>query len=93
MKRFAEAHLWRFAGRQHSSDGRFAFEKYGTGHSQAGFLSIFAGYDHPVSELVIMQSIPWIVNDQNEDGSWGEGSNKDGSTLAIISALESVELL
>jgi hypothetical protein len=93
MRRFAEAHLWRFAGRQHSSDGRFAVEKYGTGHSQVGFLSIFARYDHPVSRLVIMRSIPWIINDQNEDGSWGEEPNKDGSTLAVISALKSVELL
>ena len=93
MRRFAEAHLWRFAGRQHSSDGRFAAEKYGTGHSQAGFFSIFAGYDHPVSKLVIMRAIPWVINDQNEDGSWGEESNKDGSTLAIIGALKSVELL
>ncbi len=93
MRRFAEAHLWRFAGRQHSSDGRFAVEKYGTGHSQAGFLSIFARYDHPVSKLVVMRSIPWIINDQNEDGSWGEEPNKDGSTLAVISALKSVELL
>jgi len=93
MRRFAEAHLWRFAGRQHSGDGRFAVEKYGTGHSQAGFLSIFAAYDHPASKLVMMRAIPWIINDQNEDGSWGEESNRDGSTLAVISALKSVELL
>ncbi len=90
MKRFAEAHLWRFAGQQHSPDGRFPEERGGYGLVQAGLLDLFARYDHPVSKAAIMRSIPWILDSQNEDGSWGEEPRKEASTLAILSALVSV---
>jgi len=51
------------------------------------------GYDHPMSKVVKMRSIPWIVKNQNEDGSWGDKSNKDGLTLAVICALRSIGLI
>jgi len=95
IKRYAVAHLWRFAGRQHSADGRYTgnhTEGYFS-HSQAGFLSLFASYDHSVSKVAIMRSIPWIVNNQNRDGSWGNEPNKDSPTLAVISALKNVGLI
>ena len=90
MRRFAEAHLWRFAGNQHSSNGESAPEKYGTGFPQSGILQLFASYDHPVSKAVIMRAIPWIVDSQNEDGSWGEEQSKDASTFAVLNALVSL---
>jgi bifunctional DNA-binding transcriptional regulator/antitoxin component of YhaV-PrlF toxin-antitoxin module len=90
MKRFAEAHLWRFAGQQQSLDGRFPEERGGYGLLQAGLLDLFARYDHPASKAAIMRAIPWILGSQNEDGSWGEEPRKDASTLAILSALVSV---
>jgi hypothetical protein len=90
MRRFAEAHLWRFASRQLAPNGTFAKESYGTGFDQAGILEAFARYDHPVSKVVVMRSLPWIVTAQNEDGSWGEDPRRDVSTLAIVSALSSV---
>ena len=93
LRRLLEAYLWRFAGRQQPPEGRFGIEKHGTGYSQMGFLSLFASYDHPVSKAVIMRSIPWIVNSQNKDGSWGEERNKDASTLAAIVALKSIGFL
>jgi len=93
LRRFAEAHLWRFAGLQHSADGQFAFERYGSGHSQAGFLKIFAGYDCPVADVVVFRSLPWILDSQNNDGSWGDGSNKNAETLAIIIALTRINLI
>jgi hypothetical protein len=40
---------------------------------------------------VVLRAVPWIVENQNEDGSWGEEPNKDVSTLAILRALESVK--
>jgi len=96
MRRLAEAHLWRFAGRQQSADGRFTGrypEKYFR-HSQAGYIDLFARYDHPVSRIVIMRTIPWIINNQNEDGSWGDTEeDKDTSTLSVISALGRIELI
>jgi hypothetical protein len=96
MRRLAEAHLWRFAGRQHSADGRFTGkypEKYFR-LSQAGYLDLFASYDHPVSRVVIMRTMPWIISNQNEDGSWGDkAEDKDASTLSVIGALRRVELV
>jgi len=91
MRRLVEAYLWRFGARQHPPDGRLGLEKYGTGYSQTGFLSLFASYDHTVSKVVITRSIPWIIKSQNEDGSWGDETNKDPSTLAVITALKSIE--
>lgn len=90
MRRFAEAHLWRFASQQHAPNGEFAVERYGSGFGQAGMLQVFASYDHPASKVVIMRSLPWIADAQNEDGSWGEEPRKDASTLAILNALVSL---
>ena len=90
MRRFAEAHLWRFAGKQHGAKGEFAPERYGSGFSQAGFLYLFSHYDHPASKVVVLRALPWIVETQNEDGSWGEEGNTDATTLAIVAALLSL---
>lgn len=90
MRRFAEAHLWRFASRQQAPDGVFPVERYGTGFDQAGILEAMSRYDHPASKVTVMRAIPWIVEAQNEDGSWGEGSTRDVTTLAIVNALLSV---
>ena len=90
MRRFAEAHLWRFAGKQRGPKGEFAPERYGSGFSQAGFLYLFGCYDHPASKAVIMRALPWIVDAQNEDGSWGEKGAKDASTMAVVTALLSI---
>jgi len=89
-RRFAEAHLWRFASRQHAADGSFPAESYGSGLSQAGFLELFARYDHPVSKVVVLKALPWIVEAQNTDGSWGEQENVDATTLAVLQALLSL---
>lgn len=89
-RRFAEAHLWRFASRQHAADGTFLVEGYGSGLSQAGLLELFARYDHPVSKVVVLRALPWIVEAQNENGSWGRKGNAGATTLAILSALLSV---
>jgi hypothetical protein len=94
MRRYAEAHLWRFASRQQAPDGLFPEESYGTGLTRTGFLQLFARYDHPASKVAIMRALPWIVAAQNEDGSWGEGGGKDVATYAALSALASLgELL
>jgi hypothetical protein len=89
-RQFAEAHLWRFASRQHAADGSFPHESYGSGLSQAGFLDLFARYDHPLSKVVILRALPWIVDAQNEDGSWGEAKTVDATTLAVLKALHSL---
>jgi hypothetical protein len=90
MRRFAEAHLWRFASRQRAPNGEFAKERHGSGFPQEGILGAVARYDHPTSKVIVWRSLPWIVEAQNEDGSWGQGAYKDGSTLAVLNALDSV---
>jgi hypothetical protein len=90
MRRFAEAHLWRFAGKQHGSKGEFPPERYGSGFSQAGFLYLFGCYDHPASKVVVLRALPWIVDTQNENGSWGSKGCADAATLAVVSALLSL---
>lgn len=87
MRRYAAAHLWRFAGIQRPATGRFPDEDYGTGFGPYGILEAFARYDHRASRVVITRSLPWIVEGQNEDGSWGETPKKDVATLAVMNAL------
>ncbi len=88
VHRAAAAHLWRFAGTQ-QQDGRFTEGTEGVGYcpSHAHMLQVFSGYDHPASSVAIMRSVPWIIDNQQPDGSWGEDTNKDPSTLAVIQAL------
>jgi hypothetical protein len=90
MRRFAEAHLWRFASRQRAPSGEFAKEKHGSGFPQEGILEAVARYDHPASKVIVWRALPWIVEAQNEDGSWGQEPYRDGATLAVLSALGSV---
>jgi hypothetical protein len=90
MRRFAEAHLWRFASIQRSADGQFPRERYGTGFGQIGILRAVARYDHPASKVMVMRALPWIVDSQSEDGSWGDDPDRDVSTLSVIEALLSL---
>jgi hypothetical protein len=87
---FAEAHLWRFACIQRPEDGTFPAERYGTGFHQAGILQAVARYNHPVSKVMVLRALPWIVQNQNADGSWGEGKRKDVETYAVVYALLSL---
>jgi hypothetical protein len=89
-RRYAEAHLWRFAGLQCGPDGAFPAERYGTGFDLIGILEAISRYEHPASRVVVMRALPWIVEAQNEDGSWGEGADADASTLAALRALLSL---
>ena len=91
-RRFAEAHLWRFAGLQRAG-GTFPEESYGSGFSQIGILEAVARYDRPASHVILMRALPWIAEAQNADGSWGKESRKDVETLAAIRALLRLDLL
>ena len=95
LKRLAEAHLWETAGGQHSQDASYSgkYAKRYFKSPQAAFLQIFARYDHPASKVAIMRMIPWIIRNQNKDGSWGTEKTKDAATLAIVSALHTVGLI
>jgi hypothetical protein len=51
---------------------------------QLVLLQIFSRYNHPVTRLVILRALPWILNNQNKDGSWGKEPYKDVATLAVV---------
>ena len=85
VRRAAAVHLWRFASVQRPDDGRFPQGEYVP--SQAHMLQVFSGYDHPASRVAIVRSIPWIIDNQHPDGSWGEDDRQDASTLAVVRAL------
>ncbi|UCH42825.1 MAG: hypothetical protein JSW16_08480 [Dehalococcoidales bacterium] len=92
-RRVAEAHLWRFTGLQNTPDGKFSSPFGERWFSKAGYLEIIAGYDMPVAKVAIFRSIPWILENQNEDGSWGEEPERESATLAVIKALRNVKLI
>ncbi len=90
VRRYASAHLWRFAGIQRA-DGTFPRERHGTGYTPIGILGLFARYDHSAAPIVLMRALPWLVEAQNEDGSWGEGDRAGAATLTVLQALRSLE--
>jgi len=92
-RRVAEAHLWRFAGLQNTPDGRFSSPLGELWHSHAWYLQVFSGYDTPVAKVAILRSAPWILENQNEDGSWGAGPERESATLAVVKALRRVGLI
>jgi hypothetical protein len=97
MRRFAEAHLWRFASRQRP-DGTFPPERYGTGFGWIGTLGLFARFDHPVAKLVILRAVPRLVDTQQPDGSWQQPvkvgrqtyAREDAATRTVIGCLRRV---
>ncbi|HEY94184.1 MAG TPA: hypothetical protein G4O15_04540 [Dehalococcoidia bacterium] len=92
-RRMAEAHLWRFAGLQHGTDGEFASGITLNYLAETEFLEIFSCYDTAIARVVLLRSIPWIRKHQNEDGSWGEGKEKERATLAVIKTLNKLNLI
>jgi len=89
-RRLAEAHLWRFATRQDPETGHFPDERYGTGLTELGIIDMFARFDTPISRLVILRAVPWIVEAQNGDGSWGAEGRRDAETLAALRSVNTV---
>ena len=56
-------------------------------------LDMFARCSHPAAQVGIMRNIPWIIDNQNPDGSWGSDQDNDASTLAVVQALLNVREL
>ena len=85
LKKILEIYLWNYAGLQNNEDGSFNTNPERTFTDlQFILLQIFSRYDHPVSRLVILRALPWIINNQNKDGSWGKEPYKDIATLVVV---------
>jgi len=90
FRSFAESGIWEIASNQHAPDGHFPL--YQRFHdNQAALLDTVSRYDIPVAKVFVLRSMPWIINTQNKDGSWGAEPHKDAVTLAIVKALLSVK--
>jgi len=90
LKKAAEAYLWTLASVQRPPDGAFPQTKNFV-CDQAMLMAVFVQYRHRVAQAAILRAIPWVVDNQNECGSWGEEPYEDITTLAIIRALVSVK--
>ncbi len=86
VKAFIEPHVWKFAARQ-SMNGHFDYKHVG----KFFYIDLFALFEMTVAKAAIMRSIPWIIEAQNPDGSWGEGDNVGASTLAVVRAVDSIK--
>jgi len=85
LRGLVEVHLWHLVSFQ---DRQGAFR--GRGHftdPTIFMLDLLSRYDHPVAALGILRAVPWMLRNQNEDGSWGEEPYKDSATLVILEAL------
>ena len=89
IRKFAEANLWELVVKQNGRAGRGpGWDRYYCGY--AGLLQVFAAFDHLAATIGIMKWIPWMVEAQNPDGSWGEEAHRDAATFAVVSALHRV---
>lgn len=86
LKALIEAHVWRFAAKQ-SLNGHFDYKHAG----KYFYIDLFALFDMAAAKAAVMRSVPWIIEAQNTDGSWGEGDHAGASTLAVVRALDSVK--
>ena len=91
LRRIVNVNLWGFTG-------SLNFQHYDVSDSPERrfsdwdlfLLHIFARNDHPASMLVILRALPWIIDYQNKDGSWGSEYAKDATTCVIVDVLQSL---
>ena len=90
LRRRAEAHIGNIVGRQRPNgtidDGRSNRFLY---NSQAIFLRTIAAFDGPIARVGVLRYIPWVIDSQNKDGSWGDVEHAEATTLAVVQSLVS----
>ena len=93
--RLAESHLWRFVvalyNAYNNPYGMDELIKYSL--SPYSFLNLFSKYDTTAARLGILLSLPWIIENQNEDGTWGNPKTKNSATIAVIQALKNIDYI
>jgi len=93
--RLAESHLFRFVvalyNAYNNPYGMDELVKYSL--SPYTFLSVFSKYDTMAAKIGILVSLPWIIKNQNMDGTWGNEETKECATLAVIQALKRIDFI
>ncbi|HUT81018.1 MAG TPA: hypothetical protein VMZ29_07430 [Candidatus Bathyarchaeia archaeon] len=93
IRRYAEAHLKRFVVRFFNALNypNGLTELMNNGLSPFIILSTFAKYNSVIAKLGIILAIPWLIENQNEDGTWGDKVlSKESATLTVLEALRRI---
>ena len=91
LKKILELFLWNYAAVQNFKDGTFTSHPQRTfTDMQLAFLQLYSNYDYPIAKLVLLRALPWIINNQNKDGSWGQQPHKDIATYIVVRSLISL---
>lgn len=92
LRTLVRAYLWRFAAVQNAPGGTFGgsnLRQY-FHEGQFGVLSVLCRHDHLPARLAIMRLLPWLMDAQNPDGSWGDGDYVDRATHVALASLARV---
>jgi hypothetical protein len=88
LKKILEVYLWYYAALQNFKDGAFTLNLHRSFiDMQLAFLQLYSNYDYAIAKLVFLRALPWIINNQNKDGSWGKEPYKDIATLIVIRSI------
>ncbi len=93
IRRYAEAHLKRFVVRFFNAlnNPNGLVELMNNGLTPYIILKTLAKYNTTIAKLGIILAIPWLIENQNEDGSWGEKEySKENATIAVLEALRRI---
>ena len=86
-----ELFLWNYAAVQNFKDGTFTPDPQRTFiDTQLAFLQLYSNYNHTITKLVLLRALPWIINNQNKDGSWSKEPYKDIATYIVVRSLVSL---
>jgi hypothetical protein len=88
LKKILELFLWNYAAVQNYKDGTFTLHPQRTfTDMQLAFLQIYSNYDYTIARLALLRALPWIINNQNKDGSWGKEPYQDIATYIVVRSL------
>ena len=91
LKKILELYLWNYASVQNFKDGTFTPHPQRTFiDMQLVFLQLYSNYNHEIAKLVLLRALPWIINNQNKDGSWSNEPHKDLATYIVLRTLLSL---
>jgi hypothetical protein len=94
INRLVEAHLWRFAALLYNALQQPIMAAEGEKYSLTIYfqLGVLVKYDSLPAKLGILYALPWIINNQNEDGTWGTENYRESATLVIMEAMKRIGL-
>ncbi|NHJ39235.1 MAG: hypothetical protein FK731_04320 [Asgard group archaeon] len=92
ISNLVQAHLWRFIVLLYNAlqQPKMVKEMEKNNLTYYFQLQVLGKYDSLPAKLGILFALPWILEHQNENGSWGEGKITESATLAIIKALNKI---